>query len=125
MEAGRHPLDIRPLDLSTIARSVVADAAGRAVLRGIKLTVALPENAHAFADAAAAKRIIANLLSNALQYTPDRGAVRTYAQQFSWEETARANKALFAAAARHGFEDRFNPAIAEAARGNLGSLASA
>lgn len=76
MEAGRHPLDIRPLDLSTIARSVVADAAGRAVLRGIKLTVALPENAHAFADAAAAKRIIANLLSNALQYTPDRGAVR-------------------------------------------------
>jgi two-component system cell cycle sensor histidine kinase PleC len=76
MEAGRHPLDIRPVDLAAITRNVIADAAGRAILRGIKLTVALPDTAHAFADGPAAKRIISNLLSNALQYTPDNGAVR-------------------------------------------------
>ena len=46
---------------------------------------------------------------------PDRAAVRTYAEQFSWDDTARANKALFVAAARHGFEDRFNSAIVTAA----------
>jgi teichuronic acid biosynthesis glycosyltransferase TuaC len=46
---------------------------------------------------------------------PDRAAVRTYAEQFSWDDTARANKALFVAAARHGFQDRFNPAIVTAA----------
>jgi glycosyltransferase involved in cell wall biosynthesis len=46
---------------------------------------------------------------------PDRQAVRTYAEQFSWDDTARANKALFLAAARYGFEDRFNPAIVTAA----------
>jgi len=46
---------------------------------------------------------------------PDRAAVRAYAEQFSWDDTARANKALFLAAARHGYEDRFNPAIVAAA----------
>jgi glycosyltransferase involved in cell wall biosynthesis len=56
---------------------------------------------------------------------PDRAAVRAYAEQFSWEATARANKALFLAAAHHGFGDRFNPVIAEAARGNFETLASA
>jgi len=76
MEAGRHPLDIRAIDIAAIARDVVADAAGRAVLRRIKLTVALPASAHALADAAAVKRIVSNLLTNALQYTQDNGAVR-------------------------------------------------
>ena len=46
---------------------------------------------------------------------PDRAAVRTYAEQFSWDDTARANKALFVAAARHGYKDRFNSAIVTAA----------
>ena len=49
------------------------------------------------------------------QRAPDRNAVRTYAEQFSWEATARANKALFLAAARYGFEDRFNSAIVASA----------
>lgn len=76
MEAGRHSLDIGVVDIAAVARNVVTDAAGRAFLRRIKLTVALPESAHALADASAVKRIIANLLSNALQYTQDNGAVR-------------------------------------------------
>jgi glycosyltransferase involved in cell wall biosynthesis len=46
---------------------------------------------------------------------PDRNAVRAYAEQFSWEATARANKALFLAAARYGFSDRFNSAIVASA----------
>lgn len=50
---------------------------------------------------------------------PDRCAVRAYAEQFSWDETARANKALFLAAARHGYADRLNPSIAQAARDSL------
>ena len=47
--------------------------------------------------------------------SPDRQAVRTYAEQFSWDDTARANKALFLAAAHYGYQDRFNPAIVTAA----------
>ena len=76
LEAGRHRLDIGIVDIVAIARDVIADAAGRAFLRRIKLTVALPDSALALADASAVKRIIANLLTNALQYTPDDGAVR-------------------------------------------------
>ena len=71
----------------------------------------------------------ASALANAVRQLrarlPDRAAVRAYAEQFSWEETARANKALFLAAARHGFRDRFNPLISEAGRGNFETLASA
>jgi signal transduction histidine kinase len=76
MEAGRHHLDIGVIDVAAIARDVIADAAGRAFLRRIKLTVALPQSAVALADASAVKRIFNNLLTNALQYTPDHGAVR-------------------------------------------------
>ncbi|HEY7978535.1 MAG TPA: HAMP domain-containing sensor histidine kinase [Rhizomicrobium sp.] len=76
MEAGRHRLDIDVIDIAAVARGVIADAAGRAFLRRIKLTVALPDCAMALADALAVKRILANLLTNALQYTQDNGAVR-------------------------------------------------
>ena len=86
------------------------------VLRDPALSV-MVEQRSAASLADAVKRLRAHL--------PDRAAVRAYAEQFSWEETARANKALFLAAARHGFRDRFNPVIAEAARGKLETLASA
>jgi len=76
LEAGRHPLDVGVVDIAAIARDVIADAAGRAFLRRIKLTVALPQSATVLADASAVKRIVSNLLTNALQYTPDGGAVR-------------------------------------------------
>jgi signal transduction histidine kinase len=76
MEAGRHALNIGIVDIAGVVRNVVTDMAGRALLRRVKLTVALPESAHALADASAVKRIVANLLSNALQYTQDDGAVR-------------------------------------------------
>jgi teichuronic acid biosynthesis glycosyltransferase TuaC len=61
----------------------------------------------------------ASALAQAIQQlralSPDRRTVRTYAEQFSWDDTARANKALFLAAAHYGFQDRFNPAIVTAA----------
>jgi two-component system cell cycle sensor histidine kinase PleC len=76
MEAGRHPLDIGIVDVSAITRDVIAAAAGRAFLRRIKLTVALPAQAAARADVLAVKRILSNLLTNALQYTQEGGAVR-------------------------------------------------
>lgn len=76
------------------------------VLRDPSLGLLVEErSASALADAISRLRVLA----------PDRQAVRVYAEQFSWEETARANKALFLAAARHGFKDRHNPAIVEAA----------
>jgi signal transduction histidine kinase len=76
METGRHRLEISAIDVAAVSRGVIADAAGRAFLRRIRLTVALPDNAVALADAHAVKRILSNLLTNALQYTQDSGAIR-------------------------------------------------
>lgn len=60
-------------------------------------------------------RALAQAVRQLRALSPDRGAVRRYAEQFSWDDTARANKALFLAAAQYGFKDRFNPAIVKAA----------
>jgi signal transduction histidine kinase len=58
LEAGQHPLDVGVVDIAGITRDVIADAAGRAFLRKIKLTVALPQSATVLADASAVKRIV-------------------------------------------------------------------
>ena len=76
LEAGRHPYNPTSIDVSSIARQVVDELAGRAFSRRIRLTVSLAECAPALADPLAVKRILNNLLSNALQYTPDGSAVR-------------------------------------------------
>ncbi len=58
---------------------------------------------------------LANAVKRLQVLSPDRSAVRRYAEQFSWSDTARANKALFLAAAHYGYSGRFNPEIAKAA----------
>jgi two-component system cell cycle sensor histidine kinase PleC len=76
LEAGRHPLTMTRIDISSIARAVLDELAGRAFSRRIRLTVSIADEAPAMGDALAVKRILANLLTNALQYTPEGGAVR-------------------------------------------------
>jgi signal transduction histidine kinase len=76
LEAGRQSLHIDKIDVAEIARGAITSIVARARLRNIRLTVALPELALALGDARAVKRILSNLLTNALQYTPESGAVR-------------------------------------------------
>ncbi len=47
---------------------------------------------------------------------PRRSETRRYAEQFGWDEIARANLALLAAAGAAGYEGRHDPKIAAAAR---------
>jgi signal transduction histidine kinase len=76
LDAGRHPIAMETIDAATLARESVAGVAGRAFARRIRLIVALPTRSFAIGDALAVKRILANLLSNATQYTPPGGSVR-------------------------------------------------
>ncbi len=76
LEAGRHPVTLTSVDVAQIARETVGELAGRAFSRRIKLRVALPHAALATADALGVKRVLTNLLSNALQFTPEQGSVR-------------------------------------------------
>jgi two-component system cell cycle sensor histidine kinase PleC len=76
LDAGRHPIAMQTIDAAAIARASVAEVAGRAFARRIRLVVALPDRSLAAGDPVAVRRILANLLSNATQYTPPGGSVR-------------------------------------------------
>jgi signal transduction histidine kinase len=76
LEVGKHPLAPAVIDASVVARQAVEDFAGKAFARGIRLTVSLPASTPVMADATALKRILSNLIVNAVQYTPEGGQVR-------------------------------------------------
>ena len=81
IEAGRYAMQPRAFDMTKIAGDCVAEHAGRAFSRHIKLELGFTAVAEAFADPVAVKRIISNLLSNALRYTREDGRVRLEVHQ--------------------------------------------
>ncbi len=76
LEERRHLIAPAIIDAAASTRAVIDECAAGARERRIKLTVSLPGEAMAFADAAAVKRILSTILTNALQYTPPGGQVR-------------------------------------------------
>ena len=109
LEARRHLLAPAMIDVAGVVRAVIDENAEKARARKIKLTVSLPAEAAAFADAAGVKRILGNLIANALQYTPSGGAVRVQLRSeqrivivavrdsglgFSLDESAKAGEAF-------------------------------
>ena len=76
IEAGRHPLTARAVDLAALVEDCIAEHLGRAFSRRIGLAAGVCEPGEVRADAAAVKRILSNLIANALTYTAEGGAVR-------------------------------------------------
>lgn len=76
VEAGRHPISLCAVDVGDVAEACVNEMAGRAFSRRIELGVAPMTDVHAHADGRAVKRILSNLICNALNFTPDGGRVR-------------------------------------------------
>jgi signal transduction histidine kinase len=76
LEAGRQPIDLAIVDASAVSRDVIAEFAGKAFSRRIRLVVALPERAAVVADALGLKRVLANLVENAVRFTPEGGTIR-------------------------------------------------
>lgn len=68
-------IDRRPADLAAIARNVVDDAAVVATPRGITVSLAGPARAECRLDAATVTRAVANLVDNAVRYSPEGSAV--------------------------------------------------
>jgi signal transduction histidine kinase len=75
VEAGRFPLAQACFDLSALASEVANEHMGRAFSRRIVLEIGILEPVEAVADMSATRRIITNLLANALLYTPEGGTV--------------------------------------------------
>jgi len=76
IEAGRMPLATRPVDVAASAATCAGEYRALARSRGISLETAVPGLPPASGDAEAVKRILTILLSNALRYTPEGGAIR-------------------------------------------------
>jgi two-component system cell cycle sensor histidine kinase PleC len=76
IEAGRFPLTTEAVDLVALAGAAIDEHQGRAFSRRIALSVGVCEPGAVRADALAVKRILSNLLANALTYTGEGGFVR-------------------------------------------------
>jgi signal transduction histidine kinase len=76
IEAGRYRFQTEKVELAQIAADVMAEQEGRAFSRSISLSTGLCEPGAVRADAKAVKRILSNLVDNALAYTPEGGRVR-------------------------------------------------
>jgi signal transduction histidine kinase len=76
VEAGRYPINCAEIDVYAIACECANEMAGRAFSRRVSLTLDPSPPVRALADAAAVKRILGNLIANALDYTPEKGRVR-------------------------------------------------
>jgi len=70
LEAGRFEFHREAFSLSEVARQVFHEFQGQALQRKIDFQVDLPDDLMAFADASSIRRILSNLVSNALKYTP-------------------------------------------------------
>jgi signal transduction histidine kinase len=80
IEAGRFPLAEEAVELAALASSCVDEQQGRAFSRRISLSLAFGEPGKVRADAKAVRRILTNLLVNALTYTAEGGIVRVDVQ---------------------------------------------
>jgi signal transduction histidine kinase len=76
IEAGLYPLRKEAVDLAALAAASVDEQQGRAFSRRISLSLAFGEPGLVRADSRAVRRILTNLLVNALTYTADGGIVR-------------------------------------------------
>jgi len=76
LEAGRYPLKPARFDVTELIGACVSESAGRAFGRRIALQMLPAAPTFVEADPMAVRRIVTNLLSNALLYTPEGGRVR-------------------------------------------------
>ena len=81
LDSGATVLDLRPVDLNRLLRSLVDDRRNLAANRGLELQLATdPSLPLAMGDERLLTQVFTNLLTNAINYTPDHGRVmlRTY-----------------------------------------------
>ena len=86
VEAHAYELDIRPMDVSFLARTVIKRLAPQAESKRITLGLELtPDLPHILADEDRAVQVLTNLTGNALQYTPEGGRVTIAAKRIGGE----------------------------------------
>ncbi len=86
VEARAYELDIRPVDVSSLVRTVVKRLTPQAESKRISLDLELaPDLPRILADEDRAIQVLTNLTGNALQYTPGSGRVTIAAKRINGE----------------------------------------
>ncbi|MBI2758964.1 MAG: HAMP domain-containing protein [Chloroflexi bacterium] len=86
VEARAYQLDLRPLDVASLARTVTKRLAPHAESKRISLDLELaPDLPRLLADEDRAVQVLTNLAGNALQYTPEGGRITISAKRISNE----------------------------------------
>jgi len=76
VEAGAYEMDLQPVELSSLVKTVVKRLGAQFKGKNIKLSLDIPSNLPCVqADADRVIQVLTNLLSNALRYTPSAGQV--------------------------------------------------
>jgi PAS domain S-box-containing protein len=76
LESGRLALTLEIVELETVTRSVLDEARTIAADKGHHITLECIEPATIHADAQLMRQAVANLVSNAIKYTPPGGTIR-------------------------------------------------
>jgi two-component system sensor histidine kinase BaeS len=80
-DAGTSPAQLSELDLASAIRSAIDLAAPSAERAGLRLEAQMPAALPARADPDRLAQVLANLLSNAVRYTPTGGAITVRAER--------------------------------------------
>ncbi len=76
LEAGQETVEVAPCDIAALVRGIVADFEPMATKKNQTMAVSVPPDAAILqTDAAKLHDIIRNLVENAVNYTPDSGAI--------------------------------------------------
>jgi len=76
MDAGRFSLDLSEVDIAELVGETVALFTGPAAEKGIELTASTGPSTAVHGDRLRLGQLLSNLVSNAIKFTPENGAVR-------------------------------------------------
>ncbi len=75
LETGRINMHVQPLDLRTLVSTVATSMLGLSLKKGITIRYSVPEGTVLPADEHLIRRLLLNLIGNALKFTPANGTV--------------------------------------------------
>ena len=82
VEAGAYEMDLHPVELSSLVKTVVKRLGGQFEEKDVSLIVDLPSDLPQIqADDDRIIQVLTNLVSNALRYTPEEGEVSLHASR--------------------------------------------
>jgi two-component system phosphate regulon sensor histidine kinase PhoR len=75
IEAGKYAIEMRPLSMASVARSVSKSVGESCRRRGVVLEISVDPELRVRADAGALEQVLVNLVENAVKYGPEGGTV--------------------------------------------------